>query len=143
MYYLAYGMNTNLDQMSWRCPQAKSLGRVELPGYKLAFKGCCDIVEDKNSIMDCALWDITEQCEAALDILEGYPNFYGKKEVRVKYNGRRIRAMIYYMKSVDTLDWPSKSYLDMVAAGYLDHDMDLDQIEQALDEVENVYYAQS
>ena len=141
MYYLAYGMNTNLDQMSSRCPAAKSLGSVVLPNHRLAFKGCCDVIVDENSTMECALWDITDECERALDILEGYPNFYGKKEVKVWHKGRKIRAMIYYMRDIDRLDFPGESYLNMVAEGYFDHGMDITQIEKAIEDVEDVYYS--
>lgn len=140
MYYLAYGMNTNLDQMSRRCPKARSLGKVDLKGYRLAFKGCCDVVQDKTAVMECALWDITNECEMALDILEGYPNFYGKREVQVVYNGRKIRAMIYFMQDKhDQPSMPSEYYFNMVLEGYQDHDMDVFQLQQALEELEHVY----
>ena len=141
MYYLAYGMNTNLEQMHWRCPAAKSLGSVVLRNHKLAFKGCCDVVHTEDSVVECALWDITPACEEALDMLEGYPNFYGKKEVKVKYKNKTIRAMIYYMRDVDKLSYPSSSYLKMVTEGYMDHDMSIDQIYRAIEEVDSVYYA--
>ena len=37
--YFAYGMNTNKDEMSYRCPSAKPLGLAVLPGYRFEFKG--------------------------------------------------------------------------------------------------------
>lgn len=135
-YYLAYGMNTNLNSMKMRCPEARSLGKVVLENHSLAFKGCCDIVRTPGKDMECALWVITDDCERSLDILEGYPSFYTKKEVKVNYKGRSIRAMVYYMRDVDQLDYPSGSYLNMVATGYLEHKMDLDQIQVALDQVD-------
>ena len=122
--------------MAQRCPAAKSLGSVVLDGHKLAFKHFCDAVVDSQSQMVCALWDITEKCERSLDALEGYPNFYGKKEVDVIYNGRKIRAMIYYMKDYYDYGIPSRSYLDMVVEGYNQHDMMISQIVEALEELE-------
>ena len=122
--------------MAQRCPAAKSLGSVVLDGHKLAFKHFCDAVADPQSQMVCALWDITEDCERSLDALEGYPNFYGKKEVDVIYNGRKIRAMIYYMKDYYDYGIPSRSYLDMVVEGYRQHDMMISQIVEALEELE-------
>ena len=41
-YYLAYGMNCNMSEMEYRCPNAKSLGKVTLENHKLAFKVHCD-----------------------------------------------------------------------------------------------------
>lgn len=122
--------------MAQRCPSAKSLGSVVLDGHKLAFKHFCDAVADPQSQMVCALWDITEECERSLDALEGYPNFYGKKEVDVIYNGRKIRAMIYYMKDYYDYGIPSRSYLDMVVEGYRQHNIEVSQIVDALEELE-------
>jgi hypothetical protein len=135
-YYLAYGMNTNKKQMGRRCPKARSLGAVKLLGHKLAFKQFCDAVINHDSSMDCVLWDITPECEYALDLLEGYPDFYGKKEVTVQYNGRQIRAMIYFMTDHTGAGYPSEYYLNMVTEGYLEHGVNLAQIEQALEDVD-------
>lgn len=132
MFYLAYGMNSNKTSMATRCPLAKSLGKVTLKGHRLAFKHFCDAVADGTSNMECALWNITEHCERSLDALEGYPHFYGKKEVTVMHNGRKIRAMIYYMKDYYDYGLPSQHYLDMVVEGYKEHNMNLSQIEEAL-----------
>ena len=140
MYYLAYGMNTNVEQMARRCPKSRSLGTVVLKGHRLAFKGCCDAVVDATSEMECALWDITSDCESALDMLEGFPDYYGKKEVTVYHNGRKIRAMIYFMQDISRLSMPSESYLNIVVQGYADHNMDIFQVYRALEELTDVYH---
>lgn len=138
-YYLAYGMNTNKDQMSWRCPNAKSLGKVKLEKHKLVFKHFCDAVKHDYSSMECALWEITSDCEQALDALEGYPTFYGKKEVDVWFNNKKIRAMIYYMTDHYGLGYPSESYFNVVMNGYTDHNMDLNQLDYALQDLDYEY----
>lgn len=135
-YYLAYGMNTNKKQMARRCPRAQSLGAVKLSGYKLAFKHFCDAVVDQNSSMDCVLWSITPECEYALDLLEGYPDFYGKKEVTVRYKGKQIRAMIYIMTDQYDIGYPSEYYLNLVTEGYLEHGVGVEQIKHALEDVD-------
>ena len=38
-YYIAYGSNLNIDQMSYRCPGAKVVGTSEIPDFQLLFKG--------------------------------------------------------------------------------------------------------
>ncbi len=134
-YYLAYGMNTNLEGMRRRCPKAISLGSVILPDHTLKFKGCCDVEYTLGSDMECALWLLTDECEFALDILEGYPSYYNKKMVYVEKDGEIIQAMIYYMNPGHQLRIPSQYYLDMVVDGYDDHNMNVSQIEAALEEV--------
>ena len=134
-YYLAYGMNTNLDSMKQRCPKAISLGSVILPDHVLKFKGCCDVEHSIGQDMECALWLITDECELSLDMLEGYPSFYNKTTVYVEANGEIIQAMIYYMNPGHQLGIPSQYYLDMVVDGYDDHNMNVSQIEAALEEV--------
>lgn len=140
MYYLAYGMNTNLKEMSYRCPSAENLGAVVLPGYKLAFKGCCDIVEDSKESMSCVLWKITDRCEQALDLLEGYPFYYNKKFVSVNVGGTDVDAMIYFMQPGHKLALPGKSYLEMVTEGYRSNFITTRQIVRALEEAEHAYY---
>lgn len=135
-YYLAYGMNTNKSSMSLRCPQAVSLGKVSVPGHKLAFRHFCDAVASPKDSMECALWSITEDCERNLDALEGFPDFYRKKEVAVEFQGRTVLAMIYYMNdSYYQPSAPSEGYLNTVVEGYTEHSMPIMQIVSALEEL--------
>ena len=66
-----------------------------------------------------------------------YNYFYGKKEVDVVFKGRKLRAMIYYMTDFYRSGLPSASYLKMVTEGYIDHDLNVDQIYNAIDEVDS------
>jgi gamma-glutamylcyclotransferase (GGCT)/AIG2-like uncharacterized protein YtfP len=134
-YYLAYGMNTNFESMKSRCPEAVSLGSVTLDDHELKFKYFCDAEHNPGKTMECALWSITDHCEKSLDRLEGYPDFYLKKEVAVNHQGQKIRAMIYYMPENNSQDFPSEHYFNMVIQGYKHHSMNLDSIYKALDDV--------
>lgn len=142
-YYLAYGMNTNLDSMKSRCPDAISLGKVWLDDHKLQFKYFCDAEYHLGSKMPCALWSITDRCEKSLDRLEGYPDYYLKKEVSVKFENKTIKAMIYFMPSGNDVHFPSEHYFDTVVKGYKQHNMTLESILNALTDVtkesQNVY----
>jgi gamma-glutamylcyclotransferase (GGCT)/AIG2-like uncharacterized protein YtfP len=128
---LAYGMNSNVKQMAYRCPSAISLGRVDISDHRLVFRGCADVVYSPGDTVQCVLWDITKECEIALDQLEGYPEFYSKKFLPIEFMGHKTEAMIYYMVTQYYPSHPSTSYQNMLEEGYTDHGLDLSQIYQA------------
>ena len=78
-----------------------------------------------------------ERDEHYLDIYEGYPNFYYKKELEITFTGiltkrKRTRtAFVYIMHEERPLGLPSKGYLDVCAEGYRDFDFDLTRLFQA------------
>jgi gamma-glutamylcyclotransferase (GGCT)/AIG2-like uncharacterized protein YtfP len=116
-FYFAYGMNTNQEQMSVRCPTAVPLGKAVLPGYRFEFNSFATIVPDSDSQVEGVLWTITTQDESALDLLEGYPEFYSKKHVKVQ-QGIDYIAMTYIMNTRDQWHKPSDGYYSMVSEGY-------------------------
>ena len=116
--YFAYGMNTNRDEMSYRCPHAVALGRAVLPGYRFEFKSFATVVPSPKEQVEGVLWTITEADELALDILEGYPEFYDKKTVSVEYNNQSYIAMTYIMGPREQGYAPSDGYYSMVSEGY-------------------------
>jgi gamma-glutamylcyclotransferase (GGCT)/AIG2-like uncharacterized protein YtfP len=116
--YFAYGMNTNKEEMAYRCPRARAVGRAVLPGYRLEFKSFATIVPNPKESVEGVLWTITDTDESALDILEGYPEFYDKKTVSVEYNNQSYIAMTYIMGPREQGQAPSNGYYSMVSEGY-------------------------
>jgi len=126
---LAYGMNTNIYQMSQRCPNAVSIGRYDLVDHRLVFRGVADVEVSYGDVAQCVLWDITPECEEELDILEGYPSFYGKKYVTVTVNGKEHEAMVYQMTGEYVhYSSPNMYYQEMLEEGYKAHGLDVEQI---------------
>jgi len=117
MLYLAYGMNTNRAAMADRCPNAKWLGGFYLPGYRLVFRGVADIVPDEGSVVPVVLWDITDDCLAALDRLEGYPNLYTRKIISGGW-------LAYMMVNKSREAAPGEHYYRMIEQGYRDAGLD-------------------
>jgi gamma-glutamylcyclotransferase (GGCT)/AIG2-like uncharacterized protein YtfP len=115
--YFAYGMNTNRDEMAFRCPTAVPMGKAILPGYRFEFKSFATIVPDADSSVEGVLWTITDGDEQALDILEGYPEFYDKKHVKVN-QGIDYIAMTYIMNPREHGFSPSDGYYSRVSEGY-------------------------
>jgi len=116
--YFAYGMNTNRNEMAYRCPSAVPMGRSILPGYRLEFKSFATIVPDPKEQVEGVLWTITESDESALDMLEGYPEFYDKKTVSVEHDTQSYIAMTYIMGPREQGYAPSDGYYSMVSEGY-------------------------
>jgi gamma-glutamylcyclotransferase (GGCT)/AIG2-like uncharacterized protein YtfP len=128
MKYFAYGMNTNTAQMAARCPKAKSLGQATLMDHEFRFARHADIIPDPEFVTHGVLWEITPDCELSLDTLEGYPNYYLKKTVRVLHNNKSVECMTYYMAGDLVDEYPSDGYLEMLMEGYKEHGVDNRQL---------------
>jgi len=116
--YFAYGMNTNREEMAYRCPGARAIGKAILPGYRLEFKSFATIVPNPGESVEGVLWIITDSDESALDMLEGYPEFYDKKTVSVEHDNQLYIAMTYIMGPREQGYAPSDGYYSMVSEGY-------------------------
>jgi len=112
LFYLAYGMNTNREAMAYRCPKAKPMGGFYLPNHRLIFRGVADFRADKDAILPVVLWQITDDCLAALDMLEGYPDHYDRRVINREW-------IIYDMNgNKNHLYKPSGGYYNMIQDGY-------------------------
>ena len=134
--YFAYGMNTNIAQMSKRCPRAIDLGAAVLPNYEFRFARVGDILKNPNFDCQGVLWDLTPECLKALDRLEGYPVMYGRKTVTVRHNGQNVDALVYYMNGDNDDEYPSEYYYNMLMQGYREHGIDTKQITDAINWIE-------
>lgn len=132
MKYFSYGMNTNSAQMAQRCPAARSLGAAVLYGHEFRFARHADIIPDPEYVTHGVLWEITPDCELALDALEGYPTYYLKKIVNVFHNGSSVKCMTYYMTGDNPDEYPSDGYLEMLMEGYQEHRVDNTQLYSSL-----------
>ena len=121
--YFAYGSNLNLNRFLWRCPDAKPFGPLTLPGYRLVFDRVADIVPDRDSRVCGALYEITDACEEALDVYEGYPRLYDKRyfSVEITTKGeRRVEEVMFYTMLTMELSAPNKIYVKTIRQGF-DH----------------------
>ena len=128
-YYIAYGSNLNVPQMRMRCPGAKVLGTAILKGWELLFKGSktgsyLTIEKCEGGSVPVVIWEVTESDEKALDRYEGFPSFYYKQDIRLKYRGictgrrRTVDAFAYIMHEERPIGVPSISYMRTCLAGY-------------------------
>lgn len=133
--YIAYGSNMNIEQMSRRCPNAKIIGKTVLKNYKLVFKGVADIEKSEREEVPVVIWEITKECEKALDIYEGYPRLYRKEYVQIEIDGKMELAMVYVMNYSKGAK-PSEYYYNVIKQGYKDFDINTTPLEKALKESE-------
>jgi gamma-glutamylcyclotransferase (GGCT)/AIG2-like uncharacterized protein YtfP len=136
--YLAYGSNLNLEQMAFRCPDAKAIGTTKLLGWKLSFRGeqgCAfaTIEEHTGSAVPVLLWEISEADERKLDRYEGWPSHYYKQDVQIFLDGKMVTAMVYIMVP-RPLAMPSEWYFKTIQRGYDDCRFSHSAINKALRE---------
>jgi hypothetical protein len=137
--YSAYGSNMNIEQMNMRCPNAKLIGVGTIKNYRLTFRGksrgVANIEKQVESIVPVVLWEITAKCEKALDIYEGYPRLYDKRNVEViNEKGEIVEAFVYIMvKEYENMPaQPTSYYLGIIWDGYLDNNIPLIILREAL-----------
>lgn len=135
-YYFAYGSNMNHEHMKSRCPKAKYQGKFELKEHELVFRGVADVQPNKNKSVFGALFLITRDCEKALDVYEGYPNFYTKDYVNDWYedNGSLIsrKIMFYTMVDKEVIYPPFGTYLNTIIDGYKHCELSTESLKEAV-----------
>ncbi len=138
----------NLNQMAFRCPDAKAVDTVRLEGYRLAFcgeeNGVATILPEEGSYVDGVLWRISQRDERRLNYYEGFPRLYGKEPVVVtNQDGIRREIMAYTMNSPykDKPALPSQAYLEEILSGCRQNGIDtgpvLDAVWRIIKELPN------
>lgn len=135
--YIGYGSNLDMEQMAFRCPGARPLAKSWLHDYRLVFQGQpynahANVIPEEGHDVPVAIWEITAQDEARLDIYEGVRGgYYTKEYMQVEVDGKMREGLIYIMTPHD-FGIPSDGYLDTIARGYDDFNFDIRVLNQAL-----------
>ena len=127
--YIAYGSNLNVEQMAFRCPNARPVGTAILENHTLFFRGSKTgsylTIEPKiGGKVPVAVWAVTATDEAALDRYEGCPNFYYKADFTLDVTplgggeSRRMECFAYIMNEGRPIGLPSDRYLQTCIEGY-------------------------
>lgn len=91
------------------------------------------IEKNEKSKVPVAVWEVSEADERRLDLYEGHPNFYYKKDMGITVNRRKIKAFVYIMHEDRSLGIPSSSYVRTCVQGYRDFGFDLKHLRLAFD----------
>ncbi|MBQ6773780.1 MAG: gamma-glutamylcyclotransferase [Synergistaceae bacterium] len=128
-YYLAYGSNLSISNMGFRCPNAEMVGTGMLEGWQLVFNSYATIHENKEFNTPVVIWEISEQDEKSLDIYEGFPTVYYKRDFNLPVKDLygqdlgNLTAMAYIMTSEaecehSKIPIPSDLYYSIIDMGY-------------------------
>lgn len=101
MKYIAYGSNMALAQMATRCPDAVFLGigYIECARLEFYYHATVEKTHRHADRVPVAVWEISDNDEAALDAYEGFPDYYRKsKWTALMPDGSQIDGMIYIMR---------------------------------------------
>lgn len=128
----SYGMNTNLAEMTRRCPGAVCLGPAWIDNYEFAFRTHADITKKPGARCHGVLWDISLSDLQVLDRLEGFPYYYTRFQVKVRTGNCFVFAMTYQMIDQSYPQPPGPGYLDIITAGYEQNGVPDDQLAAAL-----------
>lgn len=110
-----------------------------LINWKLLYRGSrtgfyATVKKSMGSKIPVAVWNINEENEKALDLYEGYPHFYRKRNVFVQsINGARKKAMIYLLPDSALIGAPTARYVKTVLQGYNDMGFDTDYLYDSLE----------
>ncbi len=91
--YIAYGSNINLQQMAFRCPHSKVVGKSEIKNFELEFKSVATIVPKENMVVPVLIWEPDERDLPILNKYEGYPSFYRQEKMSFELNGKLCEGM--------------------------------------------------
>ena len=138
--YFAYGMNTNPGEMARRCPRSVPIAALTKPDWRFVFRGVADIEPAAGESVFGAMWAITAECEAALDILEGYPRSYIKETFLVRMRaitGKHVHQAFYYRMAPSRrhfLHTPGSGYYQCLHTGYAHWQLPVSQLDAAVQE---------
>ncbi|MDW5563450.1 MAG: gamma-glutamylcyclotransferase family protein [Methanomassiliicoccus sp.] len=132
--YFAYGSNMNIAQMRSRCRDRRPpLGVATLDNHRLIINvdGYASIVKAPGSRVIGVLWEISRDCEKALDEYEEVPRgLYSKAQVSVKMaNGTSTDALVY-IASDESIGSPRPGYLEKIIMGAKENHLPIDYVER-------------
>ena len=128
--YIAYGSNLNMEQMAYRCPDARPLGIAVLKDFEMTFRGTsrgsgvANIERSKGSEVPVGIWSISYADELNLDVYEGFPHLYRKEYLPLQLDGEVMKGLVYVMNSGHVIAKPSPYYFNTIAEGYKDFGLD-------------------
>lgn len=139
--YVAYGSGLNMELMKIRCPNAELVGRGEINGYELQFRGQQATVTPKEETsVPVAVWKVPP---SDMEKFSSWIKRGGNKRQNFQVvldNGLVINALGYVDGYGCDFSLPQKNLYQEIYQGYLDHGFDVGVLRGALtDCTQNIY----
>jgi gamma-glutamylcyclotransferase (GGCT)/AIG2-like uncharacterized protein YtfP len=125
--YAAYGSNLWHAQMHARCPGARVVGAMLLPGWRLVLGRFALVEPDPDAAVPIGLWHVTPAHLDALDGFEG-PHTYARKRIALPDGAA---AWIYH-EIKRRPGPPAAEYVARLRAGYADFGFDTAPLDRAI-----------
>ena len=133
-------------KMKYRCPNAEMVGTTVIKDYELLFKGSktgsyLTIEKKIGSEVPVTVWKVTNSDIDSLDMYEGYPTFYYKKEMPIVYKDiytgeeHRQDSFVYIMHEERKIGVPSEYYVATCKEGYRAFGFDFKHLELAYQKI--------
>ncbi len=127
LQYLAYGSNLHCGRLRSRVGEVRTLGMVELPGWRLQFSkrgadgsGKCTLETDPAARAWGVVYAIDATARAKLDTIEGLGHGYTTHWLELPTHGRcyvYLAETIFTDRALRPYDW----YRTLVVAGAREH----------------------
>lgn len=134
-YMFAYGMNTNVDSMSYRCPLARLVGTGTLDNFVLDFRYHADVSYKHGQKTVGVVWEMSDSDMEAMDKFEGRPYYYGRIKAPVIVGTELYNSWVYVMKDKSYVERPSNEYFISVLEGYKENDVPISQLFSAVERI--------
>ena len=118
MLYFAYGANLNIENMEIRCPNATFVGTGILENFTFLCntRGVASIEPSLGNAVYGALWNLTQEDEAFLDLYEGVKGgWYIKEYLMVRQEGEHAECLVY-IASNNTTGKGVKDYVETIVS---------------------------
>lgn len=118
MFYFSYGANLNAKKMGIRCQNATFVGTGMLENFAFFCntRGVASIEPSNGNTVYGALWNLTQEDEAFLDLYEGVKGgWYTKEYLMVRQEGKYMECLVY-IASNNTKGKGVKGYLETIVS---------------------------
>ena len=128
MKYFAFGSNMGSEQMKERGVRVSKREAAVLDGWRMEFskqaardprEGFANIVPDPANRVEGVLYEMEAEDLPKLDVYEGYPDQYTRREIVVTCSGQQEAAVVYIAQPEKVKGGlqPSTEYLDRIQKG--------------------------